>query len=68
MIYATIFCDIKDNVALVALNRTEVMNILNTQMRAEITLVVRESGRIARMIVLTGAGRAFLLGSRFWYS
>ena len=31
-------------------------------MRAEITLVVRESGRIARVIALTGAGRAFCSG------
>ena len=51
-----------------ALNRTEVMNILNTQMRAEITLVLRESGRIARVIVVTGTGRAFLLRPRSWYS
>ena len=44
---------------MVTLNRTEVMNILNTQMRAEITLVVRESGRITRVIVLTGAAARF---------
>ena len=38
------------------------MNALNTQMRAEITHAVRESGETARVVVLTGAGRAFCLG------
>jgi 2-(1,2-epoxy-1,2-dihydrophenyl)acetyl-CoA isomerase len=62
MIYATITCEIKDDIALVTLNRPEVMNALNTQMRAEITHAVRESGKIARVVVLTGAGRAFCSG------
>jgi 2-(1,2-epoxy-1,2-dihydrophenyl)acetyl-CoA isomerase len=62
MIYATITCEINDDIALVTLNRPEVMNALNTQMRAEITHAVRESGKIARVVVLTGAGRAFCSG------
>jgi 2-(1,2-epoxy-1,2-dihydrophenyl)acetyl-CoA isomerase len=44
MIYATITCEINDDIALVTLNRPEVMNALNTQMRAEITHAARESG------------------------
>ena len=47
---------------MVTLNRPEVMNALNIQMRAEITHAVRESGKIARVVVLTGAGRAFCSG------
>ena len=62
MIYETITCKINDDIALVSLNRPEVMNALNTQMRAEITYAVRESGKIARVVVLTGAGRAFCSG------
>ena len=62
MIYETITCEINDDIAVVTLNRPEVMNALNTQMRAEITYAVRESGKIARVVVLTGAGRAFCSG------
>ena len=62
MIYEKITCKINDDIALVTLNRPEVMNALNTQMRAEITHAVRESGKIARVVVLTGAGRAFCSG------
>jgi 2-(1,2-epoxy-1,2-dihydrophenyl)acetyl-CoA isomerase len=62
MIYETITCKINDDIALVTLNRPEVMNALNTQMRAEITYAVRESGKIARVVVLAGAGRAFCSG------
>ena len=62
MIYETITCEINDDIAVVTLNRPDVMNALNKQMRAEITHAVRESGRIARVVVLTGAGRAFCSG------
>mgnify|MGYP001396855145 FL=1 len=59
MIYKTIFCNIKNNTAVVMHNRPDFMNALNTQMLAEITHAVRESGKIARVIALTGAGHAF---------
>ena len=62
MIYETITCEINDDIAVVTLNRPDVMNALNKQMRAEITHAVRESGGIARVVVLTGAGRAFCSG------
>ena len=62
MFYNTISCVTKNNVAVVTLNRPEVMNALNTQMRAEITHAFRESGKSARAVVLTGSGRAFCSG------
>ena len=62
MLYDTIACEIVDNIAIITLNRPDVMNALNTQMRAEITHAVTESGKAARVVVLTGAGRAFCSG------
>ena len=40
-------------------NSPDLMNSLYTQMLAEITHAVRESGKIARVIALTWARRAF---------
>ena len=62
MIYETINCEINDNIAVVTLDRPTVMNALNAQMRAEITHAVCESGKLAGVVVLTGAGRAFCSG------
>ncbi len=62
MDYSTITLNISDNLAIVTLNRPEVMNALNTQMRAEITDAVKEAGGKARALVLTGEGRAFCSG------
>ncbi len=62
MIYDTIQFDVRDDVAVVTLNRPDVMNALNTQMRAEITDAVTQGGREARVVVLTGAGRSFCSG------
>jgi 2-(1,2-epoxy-1,2-dihydrophenyl)acetyl-CoA isomerase len=42
--------------------RPDVMNALNTQMRAEITHAVGTAGKEARVVVLTGEGRAFCSG------
>lgn len=44
------------------LNRPDVLNGLNTLMRAEIIHAVRESRKVACVIVLTGAGSAFCSG------
>lgn len=49
-------------VAVVTLNRPQVMNALNAALRAELTAAIGELGRRARVIVLTGAGRAFCAG------
>lgn len=62
MQYETITLDENDGVALVTLRRPDVMNALNTQMRAEITHAVGNSGGSARVVVLTGEGRAFCSG------
>ncbi|OWU83855.1 enoyl-CoA hydratase [Oceanicola sp. 22II-s10i] len=62
MDYQTITLDITDGVAVIRLSRAEVMNALNGQMRAEITHAVGEAGRTARVVVLTGEGRAFCSG------
>ena len=62
MNYQTITYDLADGIATVTLNRPDVMNALSTQMRAEITHAVNAGGREARVVVLTGAGRAFCSG------
>lgn len=62
MDYKTIRFDIRDGLAVLTLNRADVMNALNTQMRAEITDAVRRAGKEARCLVMTGRGRAFCSG------
>ena len=62
MQYETITYAVDDGVAVVTMNRPDVMNALNSQMRAEITHAVRQAGEEARCVVLTGTGRAFCSG------
>lgn len=62
MQYETITYEIAEDVAVITLSRSDVMNALNTQMRAEITHAVQAAGRAARVVVLTGAGKAFCSG------
>ena len=62
MDYQTITSDLEAGVALITLRRPEVMNSFNTQMRAELAHAVKEAGEAARVIVLTGEGRAFSAG------
>tara|TARA_R110002094_G_scaffold2916_8_gene10989 strand:- start:721 stop:1497 length:777 start_codon:yes stop_codon:yes gene_type:complete len=62
MEYQTITYDMEGGVALITFNRAEKMNALNTQMRAEIAHAVKQGGKEARVVVLTGAGRAFCSG------
>ncbi|TMM54879.1 enoyl-CoA hydratase-related protein [Sulfitobacter sabulilitoris] len=62
MEYQTLTYTLEDGVALITLNRPDVMNALTSQMRAEITYAVTEAGKTARVVVLTGAGRAFCSG------
>ncbi|MEM7075901.1 MAG: enoyl-CoA hydratase-related protein [Pseudomonadota bacterium] len=61
-IYDTIALDVEDDIAVLRLNRPDKMNALNVQMRAEITDAVQRAGRVARVLVLTGAGKAFCSG------
>lgn len=62
MIYETIRSDIAEGVATITMVRPEVMNALSSQMRAELLHAVREAGRAARVVVITGEGRAFCSG------
>ena len=62
MDYSAITLVNRNDIAVITLNRPDVMNALNTQMRAEITHAVKAAQTEARVIVLTGAGRAFCSG------
>ncbi len=48
--------------ATLALNRPEVMNALSSRLRAELSAALRAVQARARVIVLTGTGRAFCSG------
>src|SRR6056297_1881704 len=60
--YDTIDYRIDDDIAVITLDRADRMNALNTQMRAEITDAMGMAGRAARVVVLTGNGKAFCSG------
>jgi 2-(1,2-epoxy-1,2-dihydrophenyl)acetyl-CoA isomerase len=62
MDYQTIRVTVAEGIAEIRLNRPDVMNALNGQMRAELTDAVRTAGRAERVLVLTGEGRAFCSG------
>ncbi|MGB5835917.1 MAG: enoyl-CoA hydratase-related protein [Albidovulum sp.] len=62
MPYQTITYDHTDGMALITLNRPEVMNAFNTVMRRELAEAVTLAGQSARVVVLTGAGRGFCSG------
>ena len=62
MPYQAIRYEISEGLAVLTLNRPEVMNALNTQMRAELLEAVKRAAGEARVIVLTGSGRAFCSG------
>ncbi|MEM9551612.1 MAG: enoyl-CoA hydratase-related protein [Pseudomonadota bacterium] len=62
MNYETLTFDVTDGVALITLNRPDKMNALTTQMRAELAYAVTKGGKTARVLVVTGAGRAFCSG------
>ena len=62
MDYQTITYELAEGIALVTLNRADKMNALTTQMRAELAHAVTQGGKNGRVVVLTGAGRAFCSG------
>lgn len=62
MDYQTLIYTLQNGVATITLNRVEKMNALSTQMRAEIAYAVSEAGKTARVVVITGAGKAFCSG------
>lgn len=62
MDYQTIKIENTDGCVVITMNRPEVKNALNTQMRAELLHAFREEAKTARVIVYTGAGDAFCSG------
>ena len=62
MSYETITFEETGGIAAITLNRPERMNALNTAMRRELCAAVTEAGQRARVVVLTGTGRAFCSG------
>jgi len=62
MEYQAITLVIRDGIAVITLNRPEMMNALNARMRREITEAFKTAEDAARVIVLTGAGKAFCSG------
>lgn len=62
MSYSTITYDLTEGVATVALNRPEVMNALSTRLRSELLAALLRAQSEARVLVLTGTGRAFCSG------
>lgn len=62
MDYQTITVGITEGLGVLTLNRPDKMNALTAQMRAEIGHAMRDMAGTARVIVLTGAGRAFCTG------
>ncbi len=62
MQYQTIGLGIRDGIATITFRRPEVMNALNAQMRAELLHAVKAAGQGARVLVMTGKGRAFCSG------
>lgn len=62
MSYRTIRYETAEGLAVITLDRPEVMNALNTAMRHELTAALHRARAEARAIVLTGSGRAFCSG------
>ncbi len=62
MDYETILYSVADNVVTITLNRPQVMNGLNAQMRVDLLHAVKHAPMDGRVIVFTGAGRGFCSG------
>jgi len=62
MPYDTISYRETGGIGVITLNRPEVMNALSSRMRAELLQAVQRAGASARVLVLTGTGRAFCSG------
>ena len=62
MTYQTLIYTVSDDVAVITLNRPSVMNALTSELRRDMLAALREAETQARVLVLTGAGRAFCSG------
>jgi 2-(1,2-epoxy-1,2-dihydrophenyl)acetyl-CoA isomerase len=62
MAFTTITYELNEGLAVITLNRPEVMNALNRPLRQEITAAIARAAGEARALVLTGQGRAFCSG------
>jgi 2-(1,2-epoxy-1,2-dihydrophenyl)acetyl-CoA isomerase len=62
MDYQMIEVEVTDGCHVIRLNRPDVMNAMNAQMRTEVLYALREAAGVARVVVLTGTGRAFCSG------
>jgi 2-(1,2-epoxy-1,2-dihydrophenyl)acetyl-CoA isomerase len=62
MSFETILYSMTEGLAVITLNRPEVMNALTSRLRAEMLEAVLRAGAEARVLVITGAGRAFCSG------
>lgn len=65
MAYQTIAIDKKDGTAILTLNRPDKLNAVNMTMRSEIldTLAELEADDETKVLIVTGAGRAFCSGA-----
>jgi len=63
-VYETIQYKVKDHLCTITLNRPEVYNAINDQLTKELTDAFKNAGRdtAVRVIILTGAGKAFCSG------
>lgn len=61
----TLTLDIQDGIALVTLNRPDVLNSINTRLIDEMrqTVATIAADRDARVMLMTGAGRGFCAGA-----
>ncbi len=62
MTYTTIIYDLTGGIATITLNRPELMNALSTGLRKELLHALLRAQTEARVMVLTGTGRAFCSG------
>lgn len=62
MDYQTITTREEGGIGIISLARPDMMNALNRQMRAELTYALKDLATRARVLVLTGEGRAFCSG------
>jgi enoyl-CoA hydratase/carnithine racemase len=65
MDYKTVILEKNDGVAVLTLNRPDVLNSVNMEMRSEIARILDEleSDSAIRLLIVTGAGRAFCSGA-----